>query len=96
VHVLGLGEIGKGVGELILAVLAQVAVIERNSMIERTRHGREVAIASLAKTGLTHRGKKKPRASLLGRCKNGHRMAKRWKIQPGRDCEELQFVRGNN
>lgn len=58
VHVLGLGEIGRGVGELILAVLAQVADMERNRIAERTRHGREVAMASLAKTRLTHRGKK--------------------------------------
>lgn len=57
VNVHGLGEIGRGVGELILAVLAQVADMERNRIAERTRHGREVAIASLAKTGLTHRGK---------------------------------------
>ncbi len=58
VNVHGLGEIGRGVGELILAVLAQVADMERNRIIERTRHGREVAMASLAATGLTHRGKK--------------------------------------
>lgn len=57
VNVRGLGLIGKGVGELIVAVLAQVAEMERNRIIERTAHGREVARASLAATGKTHRGK---------------------------------------
>ena len=57
VHVFGLGEISRGVGELVLAVLAQVADMERQRIIERTRHGREVAQAALIKTGLTHRGK---------------------------------------
>ncbi|MFC5345288.1 recombinase family protein [Brevundimonas staleyi] len=57
VHVLGLGAIGRGVGELILAVLAQIADMERQRIAERTRAGREVARASLAATGRTHRGK---------------------------------------
>lgn len=57
VHVRGLGEISQGVGELVLAVLAQVADMERRRIMERTRHGREVAQAALIKTGLTHRGK---------------------------------------
>ena len=58
VEVHGLGRIGKGVGELILAVLAQVADMERQRIIERTSQGRETARQSLATTGLTHRGKK--------------------------------------
>lgn len=57
VHVHGLGAIGRGVGELILAVLAQIADMERQRIAERTRAGREVAKASLAATGRTHRGK---------------------------------------
>lgn len=57
VHVHGLGPIGRGVGELILAVLAQVADMERQRIAERTRAGRDVARASLAATGRTHRGK---------------------------------------
>jgi putative DNA-invertase from lambdoid prophage Rac len=57
VHVHGLGPIGRGVGELILAVLAQVADMERQRISERTRAGRDVARASLAATGRTHRGK---------------------------------------
>jgi putative DNA-invertase from lambdoid prophage Rac len=57
VHVRGLGLIGKGVGELIVAVLAQVAEMEREKICERTASGREAAKASLAATGKTHRGK---------------------------------------
>jgi len=56
-EVRGLGRIGKGAGELILAVLAQVADMERQRIIERTAQGRETARRSLAATGLTHRGK---------------------------------------
>ncbi len=56
-EVRGLSRIGKGVGELILAVLAQVADMERQRIIERTAQGRETARRSLAATGLTHRGK---------------------------------------
>lgn len=57
VHVHGIGPIGRGVGELILAVLAQVADMERQRIAERTRVGREAARASLEATGKTHRGK---------------------------------------
>lgn len=53
----GLGMIGKGVGELIIAVLAQVADMERQRIVDRTAHGRETARKSLAATGKTHRGK---------------------------------------
>lgn len=57
VEVNGLGSIGPGVGELIVAVLAQVADMERARIAERTANGRNLAKASLAATGLTHRGK---------------------------------------
>lgn len=57
VNVRGLGLIAKGVGELIVAVLAQVAEMERERIRERTSNGREVARASLEATGKTHRGK---------------------------------------
>lgn len=57
VEVLGLGQIGRGAGELILAVLAQVADMERQRIKERCDSGREVARASLQSTGKTHRGK---------------------------------------
>jgi putative DNA-invertase from lambdoid prophage Rac len=56
-EVRGLGRIGKGVGELILAVLAQVADMERQRIMERTAQGRETARQALAATGKTHRGK---------------------------------------
>jgi putative DNA-invertase from lambdoid prophage Rac len=57
VEVHGLGTISRGVGELILAVLAQVADMERRRITERTQAGRLAAKASLAATGRTHRGK---------------------------------------
>lgn len=57
VHVHGLGPIGRGVGELILAVLAQIADMERQRIAERTRAGRDAARAALEATGRTHRGK---------------------------------------
>ncbi|TCU61272.1 putative DNA-invertase from lambdoid prophage Rac [Novosphingobium sp. PhB57] len=53
----GLGPIGRGVGELIVAVLAQMADIERHRIKERCESGREAARAALAATGKTHRGK---------------------------------------
>lgn len=57
VDVKGLGPIGKGVGELIVAVLAQIADMERLRIKERCDAGRTAAKASLAATGKTHRGK---------------------------------------
>lgn len=53
----GLGAIGRGVGELIVAVLAQMADIERMRIKERCDSGRAAARASLEATGRTHRGK---------------------------------------
>ena len=66
VDVHGLGTIGRGVGELILAVLAQVADMERQKIRERCDAGRVAAKAALAVTGKTHRGKEslgRPRAA---------------------------------
>lgn len=60
VEVHGLGQIGRGVGEIILAVLAHVADLERRKTRERTDAGREAARAALAATGKTHRGKESP------------------------------------
>jgi putative DNA-invertase from lambdoid prophage Rac len=40
-HVRGLGPIGRGVGELIIAVLAQIAEMERQRIFERTQAGKE-------------------------------------------------------
>lgn len=66
VDIHGLGHIAPGVGELILAVLAQVADMERKRIMERTAAGREVARDSLARTGKTQHGKAsmgRPRAA---------------------------------
>jgi putative DNA-invertase from lambdoid prophage Rac len=66
VDVHGLGAIGRGVGELILAVLAQVADMERQRIRERCDAGRVAARAALGATGRTHRGKEslgRPRAA---------------------------------
>lgn len=56
-HVRQLGVIGRGVGELILAVLAQVADMERQRIKERCDAGRTAAKAALEQTGKTHKGK---------------------------------------
>lgn len=57
IDVHGLGPIAKGVGELVVAVLAQIADMERQRIKERCDAGREAARASLAASGKTHRGK---------------------------------------
>ena len=57
VDVKGIGAVGPGVGEIVLAVLAQVADLERRRILERTASGRDAARASLNATGKTHRGK---------------------------------------
>ena len=56
-EVKGLGLIGKGVGEIVVAVLAQAADLERQRIIERCESGRVAARAALKATGKTHRGK---------------------------------------
>ncbi|PXX46225.1 helix-turn-helix resolvase-like protein [Aquitalea magnusonii] len=57
VEIRGIGTISRGAGELVLAVLAQVADMERLRIIERCESGRELAKSRLAETGKTHRGK---------------------------------------
>lgn len=57
IEVRGLGRIARGVGELIIAVLAQVAEMEKRRINERTAAGQALARDSLQKTGKTHRGK---------------------------------------
>ncbi len=57
VHVHGLGPIAGDAGRIILAVLAQVADMERRKIIERTAAGRVTAREHLQRTGLTHKGK---------------------------------------
>ena len=57
VDVHGLGPIAGDAGRIILAVLAQVADMERKKIIERTQAGRATAREHLARTGKTHKGK---------------------------------------
>jgi putative DNA-invertase from lambdoid prophage Rac len=56
-HIHGIGVVGGGAGEIVLAVLAQVADLERRKIRERTEAGRAAARAALEATGQTHRGK---------------------------------------
>lgn len=77
VEIRGLGRIAQGVGELIIAVLAQVADMERQRIKERTTAGRELARATLTATGRTHRGKES-----LGRPKRENVVEVRaWRIK---------------
>ena len=57
VDVRGLGLIAKGVGELIVAVLAQIASMERDRIRQRCEDGRMRARESIRAIGKTHRGK---------------------------------------
>lgn len=57
VDVRGLGPIGRGVGELVVAVLAQMADMERTRIKERCESGRAAARVALGATGKTHKGK---------------------------------------
>lgn len=79
VDVRGLGPIAGDAGELILAVLAQIAEMERRKIRERTQAGRAAARAALEATGKTHRGKES-----LGRPKaqDGHEVV-RWRVENG-------------
>jgi putative DNA-invertase from lambdoid prophage Rac len=57
VDVYGIGALTGDVARLILALLAQLAEMERTKIKERTTAGREAARASLAATGKTQHGK---------------------------------------
>lgn len=86
VEVHGLGRIAKGVGELILAVLAQVADMERNRIRERTQSGREKARAALAETGKTHHGKTsmgRPKGSVAGHRQVDPAAVAQWRREHG-------------
>lgn len=54
----GIGPVGRGAGEIVVAVLAQIADLERQRIKERCDAGREAAKEALRTTGLTHRGKR--------------------------------------
>lgn len=57
IDIRGLGRLDGPAGDLILAVLAQVAQMERDRIRERCEAGRLAARLALEATGLTHRGK---------------------------------------
>jgi putative DNA-invertase from lambdoid prophage Rac len=84
VDIHGLGLIGRGAGEIVLAVLAQVADLERRKIAERTADGRATARASLAATGRTHRGKES-----LGRPKtNDGAAVAAWRTEQGASIKD--------
>lgn len=56
-HVHGIGPIAGEPGKLVMALLAQLAEMERAKIIERTEAGRKLARETIATTGKTHRGK---------------------------------------
>jgi putative DNA-invertase from lambdoid prophage Rac len=77
INVHGLGEIAAGVGELIVAVLAQIASMERQRILDRTQKGIEIAKKSLLETGKTHKGK-----TSLGRPKAADaKTVKSWRLK---------------
>ena len=53
----GIGPVGRGAGEIVVAVLAQIADLERQRIKERCDAGRDAAREALKATGRTHRGK---------------------------------------
>jgi putative DNA-invertase from lambdoid prophage Rac len=77
VHIHGLGPIGIGAGELILAVLAQVASMEKARINERTAAGRLTAQEHLERTGKTHKGK----LSMGRPHEKDPEMVRQWKLE---------------
>lgn len=57
VYIVGLGVLDAMAGQIVIAVLAQVASLERTKINERTAAGRKVAKETFERTGKTHRGK---------------------------------------
>jgi putative DNA-invertase from lambdoid prophage Rac len=71
----GIGRIHGDIGKMIVALLAQVAEMERSKIRERTAAGRVAAKASFEATGMTHKGK-----TLLGRPKAANQVqVKAWR-----------------
>ena len=56
-HIHGIGTLDGPVAELVLAVLAQLADLERHRIRDRTEAGRRAARSALEATGRTHKGK---------------------------------------
>lgn len=85
IEINGLGTISNnGVGELIIAVLAQVADMERHRIAQRTQSGRELAQATLAATGKTHKGK----TSMGRKAKADGAEVKAWRNTNGKSISE--------
>ena len=57
VEVRGLGKIEGKVGELVVALLAQIADMEHATIVERLANGKALARQTLELTGKTHKGK---------------------------------------
>jgi len=85
IEINGLGTISNnGVGELIIAVLAQVADMERHRIAQRTQSGRDLAKVTHAATGKTHKGK-----DTLGRpAKADSATVKAWRTTNGKSISE--------
>lgn len=79
VSIHGIGVIEGDTGELLLTLLAQFAQMERNRIRSRADAGREAARESLARTGLTHRGK----ASLGRPVKGNAQEVAAWRLAHG-------------
>lgn len=86
-----LGRIAEGVGELILAVLAQVADMERQRIAERTAAGRAKAREALAATGRTHRGKEslgRPVGTVKSGAEVMPQQVAQWRLENGKSIAE--------
>ncbi|OWS71467.1 hypothetical protein CBI30_06925 [Polynucleobacter aenigmaticus] len=57
VYIVGLGVLDAMAGQIVIAVLAQVASLERTKINERTAAGRKIAKETFQRTGKTHKGK---------------------------------------
>ncbi|QOV95206.1 recombinase family protein [Novosphingobium sp. ES2-1] len=80
----GIGPVGRGAGEIVVAVLAQIADLERQRIKERCDAGREAAKEALKATGRTHRGKES-----LGRpMKANAQEVAAWRRENGKSISE--------
>lgn len=66
-HIHGIGPVARGVGEMVVAVLAQIADMERQKIIERTEAGRAVAVASLGRYWQDSQGQRQHGSASEGR-----------------------------
>lgn len=57
VYIVGLSVLDAMAGQIVIAVLAQVASLERTKINERTAAGRKIAKETFQRTGKTHKGK---------------------------------------